>query len=181
MRRRYSDAALRLVLQSCRSLNELKMAGCSAPMGYVLVKHCPCVGSQAALTDPHPRLQPNHHDRHMFLLPSLPGTLAVNISSVIVLDLSRCIHVDDSAVTWMLDSCSNLRRLSLSGCVRVSDNGIARLAAAQPQLRAIDVSGCPKLTRYVSLLGVHSESALDSTPPPPPPPSVHRGSSSSKT
>ena len=112
----FSDASLRIVLQSCRALKELKMAACSAPMG------------------------------HMFLLPSLPGTLAVNISSLVVLDLSKCIRITDSAVTWMLDSCSNLRRLSLANCVRVSDNGVAKLAAAQTQLRAIDISGCPNLT-----------------------------------
>ena len=124
-----SSKTLRILLQRCKRLRRLDIA------------HCPAIDGQA------------------FLLPSMQGTVAVNISSVVELCVSGALGFNDTALLRVADSCHLLRRIALEGCRRVTDVGVMALCRSTRELESLEFSQCPKVSSmaWVSVLRHHHD------------------------
>ncbi len=73
-------------------------------------------------------------------------SLAVNCSSIIHLNLKRCLRISDDSLQFLSIHCHALLSLSLFGCVALTDEGIHSLARGCVHLQNVDFMGCQCIT-----------------------------------
>jgi F-box/leucine-rich repeat protein 2/20 len=72
-------------------------------------------------------------------LTRLPPSLSTNLRMI---DLSRCFHINDSALETLALKSRLLKSLNLSGCEEFSTEGIRAVARASPKLKELNLSSC---------------------------------------
>ena len=81
-----------------------------------------------------------------FLAETLSGSTLINICFLHTVDLTGCAGLPSAALSWIADSCQDLKHLLLSDCPRASDEGVVQIVTLHPALETLTLSRCPRIT-----------------------------------
>ena len=90
-------------------------------------------------------------------LATAPTAAPIRFAALRVLDLQRCLELNDDALMAVIQACPRLNELDLSSCEEISDRTVVALAETYgPMLRCLNLSKCAQVTDVgISALARH--------------------------
>ena len=76
-----------------------------------------------------------------FVTLSIPGTVMVEVQALRSLNLSGCVDLMDSGLTWIAKGCVSLREAIFKSCHQISDEGMTALLQINLNLEDLDLGG----------------------------------------